>query len=51
MINFLKNIRSQESGTMWLIIGAIVLVLALVLIFLLTGKISNLGNAIIKSFG
>ena len=50
-MDFIKNLKAQESGTMWLIIGAVILVLALVLIFVLTGKISSLGNKIISSFG
>lgn len=46
----MKNTKSQTE-TIWIIIGAIVLILALVLIFLLAGKISHLGNTIIRSFG
>ena len=36
---------------MFMIIGAVVVILALLIIFVLSGKITNLGNAIVKGFG
>ncbi len=43
--------KKAQSESMWMIVAIIVLILALLIIFVLTGKISNIGNQIIRSFG
>lgn len=46
-----NNTKAQSDNTMWIIIAFVVVILAVLLAFLLTGKIAGIGNKIIMSFG
>lgn len=49
-MNFLKNVKAQDMNMMFMIIGAVVVILALLIIFVLAGKITHLGTAVVKGF-
>ncbi len=46
-----ENKKAQGSGVLWLIVGAIVMILVIVIFMIVTGKLFNVSKVIVKSLG